>query len=137
MKTAPSQHFISLQQFLHSDVNRTACLETGLAQSLIRHDVIPLIRIGPDRGVMTDEPGHVLLDRLRQFFLREVGVIEAKIERSSQHGFLIPDAVDEAIGHVADVHEIEIEILLEENQIAVGDRGVLEVVDQQIKPHAG
>ena len=46
------------------------------------------------------------------------------------------DAVNEAIGHVADVDEVAFEVLFEDDQIAIGHGGEDEVIDEQIEPHA-
>ena len=77
----------------------------------------------------------MLLHLEGQFLLREIGVVEAGIVWPPDHRRTVFQAVDEAVGDVADVDVIPLEILLEDHDVAVGDRRVDEVVDEEIEPH--
>ena len=66
----------------------------------------------------------------------EISAVEAEVEGPADHARLIADAVDVAVGNVANVDEVAFEVLLEDYDVSVGDRGIHEVIHQQIEPHA-
>ena len=98
-------------------------------------DVVPLVRVLADRGEVDVERGTCSLHRERQFLLRQVGRVETDVVRPARHRGAVGDGVEEAVGHVADVDEVALEVLLEDDEVAILDGGVHEVVDEQIEPH--
>src|SRR4051794_25446968 len=62
-------HAVAFEQFLDAVVQRPSRLEARLAQPLVRHDVIPLVRVLADRREVDVEVRYVLLHLERQLFL--------------------------------------------------------------------
>src|SRR4029077_294725 len=115
LKPSPSHHPISFEQLPNPIVQRAPGFKTRLAQSLIRDDVVALIRIRSDLGKVHVKIGHVLLDLQRQLFLGKVGGVQAGIIGSPRHSFKVLDTMDKTSGHVADMDVITLKVLLEDN----------------------
>src|SRR5262245_19163984 len=130
--SSQGERAIRLDEFRNSDFQSATGFEAGLAESLIRDDVIALVRVFADLGVMDEKLWHVFLDLFAELLLGQVGVVEAEIKGSADHFLLIVHRVQEAVGDVANVHIVAFEMLLENDEVAVGHGTIREMVDEQV-----
>src|SRR6185295_20292022 len=70
---------IGFDKFGNSNIDTATRFETRLAQTLVRDDVIPLVGILADLGVVNEKLRYVLLNLLAQLLLGQVGAVEAQI----------------------------------------------------------
>ena len=133
---ATAEHAVTLDQLRNAVVDRSPGLEAGFAQALVRDDVIALVGVAADLSEVDVEIGYLALDRQRQLLLRQIGVVQTCVIRAVDHRFGVFDAMDEAVGNVAHMDIVALEVLLEDDDEAVGHGGVGEVVDQQVDAHA-
>src|SRR5579864_1870250 len=111
LERTPRQHPVALEQLADPLLQGAPGLKPRLAQALIGDDVVALVRIMPDRGELDVEVGHLLLHLQRQLLFREIGGVQADIIAPPGHRVRVPDAVNHAVGHVADVDEVTAEVL--------------------------
>lgn len=99
-------------------------------------DVIAFVWVFANWGFKEDEIGEVLLDFLAELELGEVGVFEADVVGAATHGGEVGDGKSEDGGGIANVQIVALEMRLEEDDGAIGDSAVNEVVDKEVEAHA-
>jgi hypothetical protein len=85
--------------------------------------ILPIAAGQPDLHVL-----QLLADLQRQLVLGHVGGIQANIEGAARHPLGATHRMQEAIRHVANVHEVAFEIFLKQYEVAVRESHVREVI---------
>src|ERR1041385_7054582 len=78
---------------------------------------------------------HMLLDAQGEILLRQISRIQTGIVRTAGHPIRIFDAIKEAIRDIPYMNIISLEIFLEDDEVALGGRGIDEMIHQKIKAH--
>ena len=84
------------------------------------------------------KPGHVLLDLQRQFPFGEIGLVQPRVVGPPLHGSDVLDRVQERRRpRPGRGCNCALKCCFEQHHVAVGHRGVDEVVDQEVESHPG
>src|SRR5689334_15449130 len=100
---AVAQDRVALDQLADAAVEPPLGAEARACEPRVRHDVVALVRVLADRRLDVHEARHVLLDRLAQLDLGEVGLVEADVVGPAAHLLEVLEGVEEDARNVLDV----------------------------------
>src|ERR1043165_1005810 len=125
----------AFDQLLNAAVKVPFGFEASGGDAGVGDNVVALVRILADGGFEEDETRKMFFDDGAEFELGQVGVVQADIVGPAFHGGELIEPMEERAHDVADMDVVALEMALEDDDGAVAQGAMNEVVDQQVHAH--